>query len=104
MHWLLERGGPLDRFNQSMLLQVPARMREADLTSALQAVLDHHDALRVRLEAAAGGGGWEPGGAPAGGGDGGGGRRPNHIGGLEASGLQAGIAQRARAAEASPCP
>src|SRR5262249_12017440 len=24
MRWLLERGGPLDRFNQSMLLQVPA--------------------------------------------------------------------------------
>src|SRR6266852_4733381 len=44
MHWLLERGGPLDRFNQAMLLQVPAGMREADLTSALQAVLDHHDA------------------------------------------------------------
>src|SRR6202022_674444 len=27
MRWLLERGGPLDRFNQSMLLQVPAGMR-----------------------------------------------------------------------------
>src|SRR5262249_60342812 len=36
MRWLLERGGALDRFNQSMLLQVPAGMREADLTSALQ--------------------------------------------------------------------
>src|SRR5262249_48663373 len=24
MHWLLERGGPIDRFNQAVLLQVPA--------------------------------------------------------------------------------
>src|SRR5438132_6582756 len=66
MRWLLERGGPLDRFNQSMLLQVPAGMREADLTSALQAVLDHHDALRLRLEAAAGEGEWKLEVAPAG--------------------------------------
>src|ERR1700704_3490208 len=52
--WLFERGGPLDRFNQSMLLQVPAGMREADLIAALQAVLDHHDALRLRLVGAGG--------------------------------------------------
>src|SRR5262249_33158351 len=45
MRWLLERGGALDRFNQAMLLQVPAGLREADLILALQAVLDHHDAL-----------------------------------------------------------
>ena len=45
-----ERGGPLERFNQSMLLRVPAGLREADLTAALQAVLDHHDALRLRLD------------------------------------------------------
>ena len=68
MRWLLERGGPLDRFNQSMLLQVPAGMREADLTSALQAVLDHHDALRLRLEVAGGGGLAAGGGAGWGGG------------------------------------
>src|SRR5262249_56122613 len=49
MRWLLERGGSLDRFNQAMLLQVPAGLREADLILALQAVLDHHDALRLRL-------------------------------------------------------
>ena len=53
MSWLRERGGPIDGFNQSMLLRVPAGLREDDLTAALQAVLDHHDALRLRLTAAA---------------------------------------------------
>ena len=49
MRWLAERGGPLDRFSQAMLLQVPAGLRQADLAAALQALLDHHDALRLRL-------------------------------------------------------
>src|SRR4030095_10209113 len=46
MRWLLERGGPVDRFHQAMLLQVPAGLREDHLLAALQAVVDHHDALR----------------------------------------------------------
>ena len=54
MRWLQERGGPIERFNQTMLLQVPAGMRAADLTAVLQVVLDHHDALRLRLTATAG--------------------------------------------------
>ena len=29
MHWLKERGGPLDGFSQSMLLQVPAGLSQA---------------------------------------------------------------------------
>ena len=49
MRWLKERGGPLDRFSQSMLLRVPAGLSQEHLTAALQAVLDHHDALRLRL-------------------------------------------------------
>ena len=49
MRWLLEQDGPLDRFSQAMLLQVPAGLREEHLIEALQAVLDHHDALRLRL-------------------------------------------------------
>ncbi|HYP62846.1 MAG TPA: condensation domain-containing protein, partial [Acidocella sp.] len=49
MRWLLERGGGIESFNQAMLLQVPAGMREQDLLAALAAVLDHHDALRLRL-------------------------------------------------------
>src|SRR5919109_788704 len=54
MRWLLERGGGIDRFNQAMLLQVPAAVREDDLICALQAVVDHHDALRLRLDVAGG--------------------------------------------------
>jgi len=54
MRWLLERGGPIERFNQAMLLQVPAGLQEDHLRSALQAVLDHHDALRLRLDVSAG--------------------------------------------------
>ncbi|MEU9118006.1 condensation domain-containing protein, partial [Streptomyces sp. NPDC048483] len=52
-HWLRERGGPIDGFNQSMLLQVPAGMQPDHLAGALQTVLDHHDALRLRLHTAA---------------------------------------------------
>src|SRR4029077_1625813 len=49
MRWLKERGGPLDGFSQSMLLRVPAGLAQEHLTAALAAVLDHHDALRLRL-------------------------------------------------------
>src|SRR5262249_40570849 len=52
MHWLAERGGPIERFHQAVLLRVPAGLREDHLIGALQAVLDHHDALRLRLAAA----------------------------------------------------
>ena len=49
MRWLLERGGSIGGFSQSMLLQVPAQLREDQLIGAVQALLDHHDALRLRL-------------------------------------------------------
>ena len=49
MHWLLERGGPIERFCQAMLLQVPAGLQRDHLVAALQSLLDHHDALRLRL-------------------------------------------------------
>ncbi len=51
MHWLARRGGAVDRFNQSLVLQVPAGMAYDDLCTALQAVLDRHDALRMRYTA-----------------------------------------------------
>ncbi|WP_338686823.1 amino acid adenylation domain-containing protein [Streptomyces acidiscabies] len=51
MRWLLERGGPIGRFSQSVLLTVPPEAQLADLTGALQAVLDHHDMLRAEFEA-----------------------------------------------------
>ncbi|MET9509799.1 amino acid adenylation domain-containing protein [Streptomyces flavidovirens] len=49
VHWLREHGGPVNRFNLSMLLQAPAAADLDSLTRVLQAVLDHHDALRLTL-------------------------------------------------------
>ena len=49
MRWLEERGAPINRFSQSRLLQVPGRLKEQHLRTVLQAVLNHHDALRLRL-------------------------------------------------------
>ena len=49
MHWLLGRGGSIRRFSQSMLLEVPARLTEEQLVGVFQALMDHHDALRLRL-------------------------------------------------------
>jgi amino acid adenylation domain-containing protein/non-ribosomal peptide synthase protein (TIGR01720 family) len=50
MHWFLERGGELRRFSQSLLLHVPRDLGEPALARALQALLDHHDALRMRID------------------------------------------------------
>ena len=50
MRWLLERGGPVGRFSQSVVMVVPAGAGLADLDRALGAVVDHHDMLRARLE------------------------------------------------------
>ena len=53
MRWLQERGGPIAQFNQAMLLRVPAGLRGDYLLAALQAVLDHHDGLRLRWSGSA---------------------------------------------------
>ena len=58
MRWLKERGGPLGRFSQSMLLRVPGGLRQEHLAAALDALLGHHDALRLRLERSAADGDW----------------------------------------------
>ncbi|MFG3053065.1 amino acid adenylation domain-containing protein [Kitasatospora sp. NPDC048239] len=50
VHWLRERGGPVDRFNQSVLVSVPAGLREEPLRAALAALAAHHPALRLRLD------------------------------------------------------
>ncbi|MFD0279911.1 condensation domain-containing protein, partial [Kitasatospora sp. NPDC127111] len=47
MRWFDERGGAIDRFHQAMLLTVPAGLGEQRLVTAVQALLDHHDALRL---------------------------------------------------------
>ena len=49
MIWLLKRGGPIERFAQIMVLLAPSSLQEHHLIAALQAVLDHHHALRLRL-------------------------------------------------------
>jgi amino acid adenylation domain-containing protein/non-ribosomal peptide synthase protein (TIGR01720 family) len=49
MHWLRELGEDIAGFDQSIVLPVPAGLGEAEVVAALQAVLDHHDALRLRL-------------------------------------------------------
>src|SRR5262249_44349434 len=103
MRWLLERGGRLDGLNQAMLLQVPGGMREADLILALQAVFDHHDALRLRLEAA-GEGDWQLEVAPAGAVGAAGCLRRIDIGDLDAGAREACICEQARAAESRLSP
>ncbi|WP_415924508.1 amino acid adenylation domain-containing protein [Streptomyces sp. WI04-05A] len=55
MEWLRELGGPIEGFNQSVLLRVPAGLTERALTDAVQALLERHDALRARLDRAQGG-------------------------------------------------
>ncbi|GAB2728292.1 amino acid adenylation domain-containing protein [Streptomyces bullii] len=49
VHQLREDGGTIGRFNLSMLLQAPADADTGKLTRVLQAVLDHHDGLRLVL-------------------------------------------------------
>jgi non-ribosomal peptide synthase protein (TIGR01720 family) len=59
-----EHGGLVDRFFQAMLIATPAGLDLDALTRLLQAVIDHHDALRLRVTTAdepdvpAVGGGW----------------------------------------------
>ncbi|MGW0538459.1 amino acid adenylation domain-containing protein, partial [Streptomyces sp. NPDC003032] len=49
MHHFAELGGPFARLNQWRLLQAPAGCDEERLRAVVQALLDHHDALRLRV-------------------------------------------------------
>nr|WP_279490756.1 non-ribosomal peptide synthetase [Actinomadura sp. KC216] len=49
MNWLAERTGDLREFYQSLAIQVPADASPPALAGALQAVIDHHDALRLQV-------------------------------------------------------
>ncbi|WP_460366568.1 amino acid adenylation domain-containing protein, partial [Actinocorallia lasiicapitis] len=51
MAWLRERGGSSDGFHQSVLLRVPPGQDVEALTDAWRRTLDHHDMLRLRLDA-----------------------------------------------------
>ncbi|WP_120308939.1 non-ribosomal peptide synthetase, partial [Mycolicibacterium celeriflavum] len=57
MRWLKGVDGPIDEFNQTVLLQAPAGVTEADVVVVLQALLDRHAMLRLRA-ADDGAGGW----------------------------------------------
>ena len=51
IEWQRQRGGSVRRFSQTTLIRVPADLGRERLVSALQTVLDHHDALRLTLTA-----------------------------------------------------
>ncbi|MFI1018396.1 amino acid adenylation domain-containing protein [Streptomyces sp. NPDC020965] len=46
---LIERGGPLTGYHQSLVLHTPAGTRLDQLTAGLAQVIGHHEALRARL-------------------------------------------------------
>ena len=47
IRWLHEVAGPTDEFNQTVLVQAPVGVTEADVVVVLQAVLDRHATLAV---------------------------------------------------------
>ncbi|GAY17375.1 hypothetical protein MSZK_41010 [Mycobacterium sp. shizuoka-1] len=50
MRWLHDVPGPVDQFNQAVLIQAPVGVTEDDVLVVLQAVLDRHAMLRLRVE------------------------------------------------------
>ncbi|MFF8592594.1 amino acid adenylation domain-containing protein [Streptomyces sp. NPDC015220] len=57
-HWLRGLGGPYDGFHQAVVVRTPRGATRATLAAALQELVDHHDALRMRLSAGEGDGAW----------------------------------------------
>ena len=57
MCWLHSVDGPVEQFNQTVLVQAPAGVTEADVVVVLQALLDRHAMLRLRVDDD-GAGGW----------------------------------------------
>ena len=50
MRWLHSVDGPVEQFNQTVVVQAPAGVTEADVEIVLQALLDRHAMLRLRVE------------------------------------------------------
>jgi amino acid adenylation domain-containing protein/non-ribosomal peptide synthase protein (TIGR01720 family) len=50
MRWLHTVDGPTDQFNQTMVVQAPAGATHADVVVVLQALLDRHAMLRLRVD------------------------------------------------------
>ena len=68
MRWLHNVDGPVEQFNQTVVVQAPAGVTQADVVMVLQALLDRHAMLRLRVDDD---GGWslqvpEPGSVAAG--------------------------------------
>src|SRR5262249_22245742 len=57
MRWLESVDGPVDQFNQTMVVQAPAGASEADVVVVVQALVDRHAMLRLRVDDD-GAGGW----------------------------------------------
>ena len=57
MCWLHGVDGPVDQFNQTVLVQAPAGVTQADVAVVVQALLDRHAMLRLRVDDD-GAGGW----------------------------------------------
>ncbi len=57
MCWLAGVGGPVGQFNQTMVVQAPAGVGEADVVVLVQGLLDRHAMLRLRVDDE-GAGGW----------------------------------------------
>jgi amino acid adenylation domain-containing protein/non-ribosomal peptide synthase protein (TIGR01720 family) len=55
--WLQGVQGPVGQFNQTMVVQAPAGVSEDDVVAVLQALLDRHAMLRLRVDDD-GAGGW----------------------------------------------
>ncbi|BBZ44467.1 hypothetical protein MPRM_17480 [Mycobacterium parmense] len=55
--WLHSVDGPVEQFNQTMVLQAPAGVSEADAVLVVQALIDRHAMLRLRVDDD-GAGGW----------------------------------------------
>ncbi|OBJ51342.1 non-ribosomal peptide synthetase, partial [Mycobacterium sp. 1423905.2] len=54
MQWLRSMGGAIDQFNQTVLVQAPTGVTESDIVTVLQALLDRHAMLRLRVDDQAG--------------------------------------------------
>ena len=57
MRWLHSIDGPVEQFNQAVVVRAPVGVTEADVLVLLQALLDRHAMLRLRVEDD-GAGGW----------------------------------------------
>ena len=50
MCWLHSVDGPVEQYNQTVLMQAPAGVTQADVVVLLQALLDRHAMLRLRVD------------------------------------------------------